>query len=76
MSNKCILCGKDRVVIKTYQKREGGSLVTYRETGCPNPECQKKVNTDLKNEAIKRTRIKEEQTRREEERKKRNSIKL
>lgn len=77
MSNKCSLCGKERVVVKTRREKVGSSYVISREMSCPDKECQKKVEKTLFNEARKRNLIKDEQLRREEERKKRvaNSLK-
>lgn len=77
MSNKCSLCGKERIVIKTRKEKVGSSYVISREMSCPDPECQKKVEKTLTNELKKRNLIKDEQLRREEERKKRvaNSLK-
>ena len=77
MSNKCSLCGKERVVVKTRKEKVGRSYIFYREMSCPDLECQKKVEKTLFNEAKKRSFIKGEQLRREEERKKRvaNSLK-
>jgi len=71
MSNKCARCGKERIAIKTYKQKVGGSYVYWREMACSDPECQKKVNKSLSNEKQKRTRIKNEQNKREEERKQR-----
>lgn len=77
MSNKCSLCGKERVVVKTRREKVGSSYVISREMSCPDKECQKKVEKTLFNELKKRNLIKDEQLRREEERKKRvaNSLK-
>ena len=77
MSNKCSLCGKERVVVKTRKEKVGNSYVISREMSCPDPECQKKVEKTLFNEAKKRSFIKGEQLKREQERKKRvaNSLK-
>ncbi len=77
MSNRCSLCGKERVVVKTRKEKVGSSYVLYREMSCPDSECQKKVEKTLTNELKKRNLIKDEQLRREEERKKRvaNSLK-
>jgi len=77
MSNKCTRCGKERIAIKTYKQKVGGSYVYWREMSCPDSECQKKVEKTLFNEAKKRSFIKGEQLKREEERKIRiaNSLK-
>ena len=69
----CSRCGKDRVIIKTYKEKVGGSVVEYTETACPDPSCQTKVNTQLASDAVKRANIKSEQDKREVERKQRIS---
>ena len=50
MSNitPCIRCGKDRIVSKTWTQRVGESVATYTLTVCPDPQCQKKVEAELK----------------------------
>jgi hypothetical protein len=50
----CIECGKQRIVVGTYQEKVGNSVVTYKETICPDPECQKKVEKTLAGELEKR----------------------
>lgn len=50
----CIECGKQRIVVGTYQEKVGNSVVTYKETICPDPECQKKVEKTLAKELEKR----------------------
>lgn len=50
----CIECGKQRVVVGTYQEKVGNTVVTYKETVCPDPECQKKVEKTLARELEKR----------------------
>ncbi len=74
MSNRCTICGKDRVVVKTRKEKIGTSYVFYREMACPDGECQKKVEKNLTSEQNKRDLIKKEQDKREEERKKRVAV--
>lgn len=50
----CIECGKQRVVVGTYEEKVGNSVVIYKETICPDPECQKKVEKTLAKELEKR----------------------
>ena len=50
----CIECGKQRVVVGTYEEKVGNSVVVYKETICPDPECQKKVEKTLARELEKR----------------------
>ncbi len=64
----CTRCGKPRVVVDTYEEKVDTSTVTYTITECSDPECQKQVNKTLKQEAVKRKFIKDEQVKREEAR--------
>lgn len=50
----CIECGKQRVVVATHEEKVGNSVVIYKETICPDPECQKKVEKTLAKELEKR----------------------
>jgi len=59
-SNPCSRCGKERVVVKSWNKRVGNSLLTYTLTSCPDPECQKRVSGDLRKEAARRSAQKKE----------------
>jgi hypothetical protein len=45
--SSCIRCGKTRVVSKVWQEYLGQSLVTYTDTVCPDPECQKIVEEEI-----------------------------
>jgi len=45
--SQCIRCGKTRVISKVWQEHLGQSLVTYTETVCPDPACQKKVEKEI-----------------------------
>ena len=49
--NKCIRCDKPRVVVKTWTENK----ITYSDFVCPDKECQKIVDADLKK---KRDRLK------------------
>jgi hypothetical protein len=50
----CIECGKQRIVVGTYEEKVGNSVVVYKETICADPECQKKVEKTLAKELEKR----------------------
>lgn len=50
----CIVCGKQRVVVATHEEKVGNSVVVYKETICPDPECQKRVEKILEKELEKR----------------------
>jgi hypothetical protein len=43
----CIRCGKLRIVAKSWSERVSGSLITYTQTICPDPDCQKIVDREL-----------------------------
>ncbi len=44
MNNPCVNCGKQRVDGKTWKGKSGASVITYTQTICPDPECQKLVD--------------------------------
>lgn len=47
-NSPCVRCGKIRVVSKSWEEKVGTSLVKYTLTICPDPECQKIVDEQLK----------------------------
>ena len=49
----CIRCGKTRIVGKTWTEKIGDSKVMYSQTICPDPECQKIVESQLQNKREK-----------------------
>ena len=51
----CIRCGKQRIILSTTEAMVGNSSIVTKETICPDPECQKKVEVILKAEQDKRT---------------------
>ena len=53
-NNICLRCGKQRVISRTYTESVNGSLLTYTETVCPDPECQKILNMQFAAEKVKR----------------------
>lgn len=55
--NPCIRCGKTRVVAKVWKEYVGKSLVTYTETVCPDPACQKIVEEEFAAQREKRERL-------------------
>lgn len=69
--NPCTRCGKERVIVKSYKEKSGGFLVTHTLSVCPDPKCQKLVNSDLKKEKEKRNVFKKESEKRELMRQKR-----
>jgi len=74
-NNLCPLCGKQRIVVKTYKEKIGNSTVTYSETVCPDPECQKKMNRQNEKEEEKREMINKEQEKRDKEKRVRTAEK-
>ncbi|KKR42924.1 hypothetical protein A2434_00030 [Candidatus Woesebacteria bacterium RIFOXYC1_FULL_41_14] len=60
----CTRCGKQRIVTSTREEKVGNSLVVYTVTTCPDSECQKAVNKNLKSEEIKRAIMRDEQEKR------------
>lgn len=49
MSNTpCIRCGKTRIIGKSWNEYIDKSLITYTLTVCPDPECQKIVDRQIK----------------------------
>jgi len=60
----CPRCGKQRVIVSSVTEVVSKSEITYTKTVCPNPECQKVVESNLKNDERKRAVFKEEQERR------------
>lgn len=63
-SNVCIRCGKVRIVSKTWTEKIdtffGQSEVTYTETVCPDPACQKIVEEKIKQEKEKKEALQQE----------------
>ncbi len=62
--NICTRCGKQRIVISSYEEKIEKSSVVYTITACSDPDCQKMVDADLKKEEIKRTIMRNEQEKR------------
>lgn len=76
-NNLCIRCGKMRIIANSWSDYVGTSLVTYTINVCPDPECQKIVDDQLKKKKDKFDTIqKDSLKRREEIRKNRRSKRL
>lgn len=60
----CPRCGKVRITISSRDEMVSSSKVTYTQTVCPDPECQKIVETNFKNEEKRRAVLKDEQEKR------------
>ena len=60
----CIRCGKPRIIAKSWSEYIGVSLVTFTETVCPDPECQKIVDDQLQKKKEKIENIHKESLKR------------
>lgn len=58
-SNPCIRCGKPRIVKKTWKEKIGNAMMTMEETCCPDPICQKEVDSENQKQNDKRRLIRE-----------------
>lgn len=59
VQNPCIRCGKPRIVKKTWKEKIGNAVMTMEETSCPDPECQKEVDSENLKQNEKRRLIRE-----------------
>jgi hypothetical protein len=50
----CVRCGKQRIILSVKEEKIGNSIISTTETICPDPECQKKVDSMLFIEQEKR----------------------
>lgn len=57
LSNPCIRCGKERIILKTWTENLGYALLTRTDTICPDKICQKAVNDDLEEKRLKKEAI-------------------
>lgn len=51
--NPCVRCGKERIVLKTWNEKMGESIIINTKTICPDPDCQRLVNKDNKKQKDK-----------------------
>ena len=63
-NSPCIRCGKIRITSKSWNEYINKSLVTYTLTVCPDAECQKIVDEQLKKRKEKIAAIQEESNKR------------
>jgi len=56
-SSICTRCGKQRVVVGTYEEVIGNSTVIHTETACPDKDCQSQVEDKLVKEKEKREQM-------------------
>jgi hypothetical protein len=48
IDNPCIRCGKDRIIAKEWKEKVGNSVIICTTNVCPDAECQKVVDAQLK----------------------------
>ena len=57
-SNPCIRCGKERIIFKRTEEQmydyPGATKVVHIEKVCPDPECQKLLDAEIKEQQNKR----------------------
>ncbi len=57
MSNVCMRCGKERIVIEEWielvETERRTNQIRHMKTTCPDPECQKMVDESLAKEKVK-----------------------
>jgi hypothetical protein len=73
--NACTRCGKPRIAVKTWNETIGTSVVTYTQTVCPDPECQKAVETQLQGRKDKLASLQKAALERKEQRLKQTNAK-
>jgi hypothetical protein len=60
-SNPCTRCGKERIISKRYEEQmynyPGATKVVHIEKICPDPDCQRKVEAELKEQQQKKDNI-------------------
>ncbi len=62
-SNPCIRCGTERIIKKSWKEKVDNSIIINTLNICPNKDCQKKVDFDIKRQKDKNTamRVRNEQ---------------
>ena len=66
--NFCIRCGKERKKIRTWKEKMYDSIIINTESVCPDPECQKKVDSENKKQRDKNNAIKQRSVERAQDR--------
>lgn len=63
-SNFCIRCGKERIEKKSWKEKVinfmGSTVITHIDTVCPDPACQKIVETELQFQKDKKDKVKQD----------------
>lgn len=62
--NVCIRCGSKRVSGKSWKEKTPAGIVTHIPNICPNPDCQKVVDSQLAGIKNKRIALEEEKAQR------------
>jgi hypothetical protein len=57
ISNPCVRCGKERIVLKTWTALVGKAKLTYTDTACPDKSCQQVINDEISAQKEKREEI-------------------
>ncbi len=68
MASSCTRCGKQRVVIKSWSEVIGTATITHTEAECPDPDCQKAVNSGIARQKRQREIQEKDKLQREQER--------
>lgn len=68
ISNPCVRCGKERIVLKTWSALVGKSQLTYTDTACPDKSCQQVINDEISAQRTKREAIEAKKAHDKEER--------
>ena len=68
ISNPCVRCGKERIVLKTWTALVGKAQLTYTDTACPDSDCQKVINDEILAQRTKREEIEAKKIKDKEER--------
>jgi hypothetical protein len=65
----CPVCGKDRIIVKTFKEHIGNAVVVTTITACPDKQCQARLDDKLAGEKKVRDGMKLEAEKRLQERK-------
>lgn len=75
-SNPCFRCGKERIELKSWEEKVGTSVIVTKEMICPDPVCQKEVDSENKKARDKSNAMKERQQQRILDKKKERAAKV
>lgn len=51
--NPCVRCGKERIVLRTWEEKLENGTITNTEMVCPDPVCQKAVEAENRKQTEK-----------------------